>query len=748
MQHTAQLAAIGRVASLYAAAGAGVRVDPAAGVIYDVAVLTFGKAQGHPFLIDATTLHQALALMQALPEGLKVRVRHPTPAEMQSGVDNDPTRMIGRLTSPRIVDGCLRADLRLGDYAARVPGYGDVRGYLLTLAGSDPTAFGLSPVIDYEVDPVTMAARINGLIAADTVGTPAANPAGLLSAQLEHNNNTPAGASPAATPPNPAGSPPTPAHTGMKGGSNMDPKLLELLRAAGLDPNAATPEQIQSFINGMDDAKYADMSAKATSAGLSLPTRTPPNPASPPAAPVAAPLSAPLSARRDDFVALENQRVSSIRSLAATYGLSDLSVVSEQIVAGADVATAQKALRATLAKQNEPIPGTISVGVDRNLGTLRDGAQHALLMRLGVKIDRPSERAREFTGLRLSGMVRAYLSKLGVDTTGMHDSEVARLSFNKMALLSRGVAMLNLATGDFPSLLADTIGKRLRAAYDETPTTWATWARRNTAPDFKTISAVALSEAPGLLAVAAGAEYQNGPFTESKETYVLQKFGRIVSLNWETIINDDLSAFSRIPQAMGQAARRLEDDVAYFVLLNNANMNDTGALFNSTAVTTTGGHANLSGAATISVAALNTIKAAMRKQVGLQGAILNLEPRHLIVPPDIEADATGLVNSQYDPAANKFQVANPFRTLNVVVEPRLSLGVTLNGTTAAGSASRYYAAADSGRIDTLEVCFLESEPAPVIEEEETFRVDGRQYKVRHTVAAKAIDWRGLHRNGA
>ncbi len=723
-----------KVASLYALTG-GVRADELTGTIHDVAVLTLGNAQGHPFIIDATTLQQALVLMQSAPDGVKVRVRHPTPAEMAAGVDNDPTRMIGRLTNPRIVGDSLRADLRLGDYAAKVPGYGDVRGYLLSLAASDPAAFGLSPVIDYEIDPASMAARIRQLIAVDTVGTPAANPAGLLSA---HPSPLAPGVSSG------SGGPPAPGASGEKGRPSMDPKLIELLRAAGLDPNAATPEQIQSFINEMSDEGYSDLSAKAKSAGLTLPGKAPK------AEPVAAPVAAGLSA--NPVLVAEQTRVSTIRQLAATYGLAEDSVVSEQIVAGADVNAARRALLARLGEKSKPVPGAVHVGADRNLATLGAGVVDAVMLRAGTKVDRVSERAREFEGMRLSGMARAFLNKIGVDTTGLSDAKVAQLSFNKMELMRRGVAMLNLGTGDFPGLLGDAINKRLRVAFDETPSTWNQVFRRNTNPDFKTINVLQLSEAPGLIAVAPGGEYKNGVFNESRETYALQKFGRIIPLNWEAIINDDLSSFSRIPVAMGQAAKRLEDDVAWAVFLSNANLSDGGALFNNTAVTTAGGHANVQSAAAISVASIGTMRTAMRKQVGLNGAVLNLEPRHLIVPTDYETDALQLINSQYDPASNKFQVANPFRTLSIVSEPRLSVGVTLNQgqpnqTTIAGSTTRWYLAADTSAIDTVEVCFLESEPAPVVEEQDGFRIDAREFKVRHTVAAKAIDYRGLQRNG-
>jgi hypothetical protein len=53
-----------------------------------------------------------------------------------------------------------------------------------------------------------------------------------------------------------------------------------------------------------------------------------------------------------------------------------------------------------------------------------------------------------------------------------------------------------------------------------------------------------------------------------------------------------MNALSDMPREFGQAARRLRPDLVYAMVLANPTMADTGAVFNSTALTTAGGHAN------------------------------------------------------------------------------------------------------------------------------------------------------------
>ena len=128
----------------------------------------------------------------------------------------------------------------------------------------------------------------------------------------------------------------------------------------------------------------------------------------------------------------------------------------------------------------------------------------------------------------------------------------------------------------------------------------------------------------------------------------------------------------------------------------------------------------------------------MRKQTGPNGATLNIAPRYLLVPAALEMTADVLLRSVASTDSEKNSgVVNPWQNaLTPVVEARLD----------ATSATAYFLAADPSVIDTVEVMFLDGNQAPVIEEMEQSNIDGREFKVRIDVGARALDHRGLYKN--
>jgi hypothetical protein len=198
----------------------------------------------------------------------------------------------------------------------------------------------------------------------------------------------------------------------------------------------------------------------------------------------------------------------------------------------------------------------------------------------------------------------------------------------------------------------------------------------------------------------------------------------------------------------GAACRRKQNAAVYGVLTANAAMADTGALFNTTAQTTAGGHANLAGSGgAISVTTLNTAFVSMMTMKGLNsGVVLNIQPSFLIVPAAISATALQVVGSIADPAAggsaagnsNTLNIYGPNggRPLRVVVDPTLD----------AASATAWYLAASPSQVDTVELSFLAGEESPVLENEWDFDKDVYKYKVRQTFGVAAIDYRGLYKN--
>ncbi len=94
------------------------------------------------------------------------------------------------------------------------------------------------------------------------------------------------------------------------------------------------------------------------------------------------------------------------------------------------------------------------------------------------------------------------------------------------------------------------------------------------------------------------------------ETIQLATYGSIFSISRHAIINDDMGAFTRIPQRMGRAAHRTVGNLVYAILNDNPTMKDGKALFHAD-------HSNLmtTGSA-LSVANIDAARAKMAKAEG------------------------------------------------------------------------------------------------------------------------------------
>lgn len=153
------------------------RVDPEARIIYGVSVAQAGEAAGHGLRFDLISLGQVVALGNQAPQGVKCRFAHPGPLADGLGA------YLGRLKNFRLVADKAVADLHLARSASMAPA-GDLAGYVLSLAGEDPAAFGVSLVVDLSrafpggggaQAGELPAARIHRIHAADLVDEPALN---------------------------------------------------------------------------------------------------------------------------------------------------------------------------------------------------------------------------------------------------------------------------------------------------------------------------------------------------------------------------------------------------------------------------------------------------------------------------------------------------------------------------------------------------------------------------------------------
>jgi hypothetical protein len=462
---------------------------------------------------------------------------------------------------------------------------------------------------------------------------------------------------------------------------------------------------------------------------------------------------AELQAQRDADAAAATQRaaqdaaVAAAAAAAATAAAQRAADITElctrhhapQLAAGL-IRSDKTVEQAGLAVLEDMAARSNAAGGNLNVRTLVDetqtrlaGIEEALLSRVDARAPL-TDNGRQFRSMSLLEVGREHLERAGLNTRAMD-----RMQLATQILMFRSGGMMG--TSDFASLLQNVATKRLRGGYDENMPSYRMWARRApNAPDFKTMSVVNLAGAPDLLQTNEHGEFKYGAMTDGKETYALTTYGRIVSLTRQAIVNDDLRGFDRLVGAFGNSAARLENRTVYAILTANAAMGDGGALFNATAVTTPGGHANLTSSGTaISVDSLGVGRANMRAKKGLQSEELNLAPKYLIVPAAKEQLAYQYTSSQFVPATSS--AVNEFRAGG-----RTALEPVVEAILDASSDKSWYLAADSGAIDTVEFCYLDGAEGPVIESEVGFEVDGLSYKCRLDFAAKAIDWRGLYKN--
>lgn len=436
---------------------------------------------------------------------------------------------------------------------------------------------------------------------------------------------------------------------------------------------------------------------------------------------------APENAARAEGVRAERTRVAEINKIVKAAKLPDAFAqrcINDGIAIGKVRSMAIDEM-ARLGGEGGEIRGQVTITRDE-FDTTRSLVENALLHRHKPTEYKLEDGARQFRGMSLLEIGRDLLERRGIRTRGMARSEVAGLM---LGLDTRSGGLMG--TSDFPYILANVANKTLRAAYEAAPQTFKPFCRQTTNPDFKTIARTQLGDAPSLDVVAEGGEFKRGSTSDQREQYALATYGKVVAISRQVIINDDLSAFTRLPEMFGRAAADLESDTVWGIITANAAMGDGNALFH------TATHGNLAAAgAVISVASLGAARQAMRQQKGLNGRFINVQPKYLLVPSSLETVAQQYVQ-QTTIVVTKAADFNPFAgNLQVLAEPRLD----------ANSLLSWYTAADPSQIDTIEYAYLEGQEGVYLENRVGFDIDGVELKARLDFAAKAIDWRGFYKN--
>jgi ATP-dependent protease ClpP protease subunit len=368
-----------------------------------------------------------------------------------------------------------------------------------------------------------------------------------------------------------------------------------------------------------------------------------------------------------------------------------------------------------LGRNSQSLGSGLIMTVEDEGDKFRAGVTAGLMIRSGLVTN---DTTNEFRGYSLIELARACLHRRNISTKGLDKMGVVASAFTH-------------GTSDFTNLLADVANKAMLKGWDDAEETFPVWTSRGTLPDFKTGNRVDLNTFPALGKVEPGAEYKYVTTGDRKEQISLATYGALFSISRQAIINDDLDSFSRIPSKLGRSAIRTVGNLVYAVLTGNPNMADGTALFHAN-------HANLLTGAAISTASVDLMAAGMARQTDATGTTLNINLGFLIVPRTLKGLAmTVMVSENEITSAKTATIPNWMRnTFEVVADPRLD----------ASSTSNWFGAANPAINDTIEVCYLDGNDAPQLEQQGGWTVDGVEYKVRIDAGVKALDWRGLAKN--
>ena len=444
-----------------------------------------------------------------------------------------------------------------------------------------------------------------------------------------------------------------------------------------------------------------------------------------------------------------------IDSLCELAGLPEVAAECRNL---SDVAAARDLLKKRQSEQTERLPyGSVRV-LSSGVDALKDDIRSALSLKAisqaangntavidkHLPSDKRSKNADNFRHATLLDMATEYVRAQGVQTLGMTREQIAICAM--FGPEKAGVRMSGAYhnTGSFANLTLDAINKSMMVGYTEVPATWRGPMRQGeSVADFKQINRMRLGGVPNLPVWNDTNAPERASMADAKESYAVEARSVGVDFGYKLIVNDDMSALTRVPLSLGDAAARTVNAVAWSQVTSNPVMSDGVALFS--AATGARKRANLTtGSATPTVATNGAMTALMRQMRGEntpEGAeshdILNLSPAYIVGPASLETTILQLINSAYDPDSGKnSMVFNPSRTLVPIVEPLLD----------ANSATAWYLFASPTRIDTVEVTFLQGQETPVVRSVMDEHTLAMTYYVLQSVGAKPLNHRGIQKH--
>jgi len=416
------------------------------------------------------------------------------------------------------------------------------------------------------------------------------------------------------------------------------------------------------------------------------------------------------AADEDDEIPEAAQIVDVVASLGGTFEMAS-NMIRRRLTLSQSVEEIKMQQRSKNPMTNKTPAGRQTASILRDE---RDTRRRGMTMALSAQIARTAEvddRARPYMNMSIVEMAAASIGHKGpIRNAGQRVDVLMAASHS---------------TSDFPGIFENALNRVLLERYAVAEPTYKMISRQRNFADFREVSLLRVGDFPTLKKVAENGEIEFGTFGESKETAVLAAYARGIRISRQMLVNDDLGAIDEVLSTVASAVARFEEQTFYGFALA-VKMADNVNMFHAS-------HKNLAAAGSpINVASVGDGRAAIRKQTGVGGEKLGLNPTVLLVGPNQETAAEQLV-AAITPQSSA--VVNPFSGKLTVV---MSAEIEDN--------SWYLFAGPTGGGANFVHGYLEGAEAPRVRMDEPFGQQGMAATVELDFGLGAADFRGGYKN--
>lgn len=317
----------------------------------------------------------------------------------------------------------------------------------------------------------------------------------------------------------------------------------------------------------------------------------------------------------------------------------------------------------------------------------------------------------------------------------------------------------NVTSSALASIVKNTVNLLLANDYSQRYQWWAPIVRQEDVDSLDTATLVRVFGISNLATMSEGDAYAEAAWADEEETASYVKRGNFIGVTLETFLLDKLNTLRSLPTRLSNAWYNTVSALVSAVFTVNTAagpvLADSGALFNATAATSAGGHANLLTTA-LSYAAYDAVYTAMLKQTDQvlgAGKKLMATPRYLLVPVDLRATANQIRNTENVPGSANYQ-ANPYGPNGGPDRPEVIVVPEWTDT------NNWACVADPAQFPAIWLIWLRGRRTPELfsaEDErggamftnDTLRFKVRQYGFRYSATydcAPVSDFRPLHKS--